>query len=619
MELMDVNQINAPHKFERKKLGKNVKCFVCNSLIWSSGCACSLCDIPVHKACAVKARKENCPVLEKELSEALSAPSGLDSPAQNLKIGMVGKRESKPTLLPHLPTLTSSSQEWNPYTSSPINIPSSPSLNGGGLEIFLSDGTSKTINYTPDTILLNVINQIREEKDIDGPYIVYDRAGKIISNFDQSLKKVKTNFPLFFTSVENTSKSSGKKSKLRLSSKRKARIGQTQEINKSTATSPQLSTKHRSKSILGPKKSGKKASLYKDIPEPFEQRHGTMSITVISVADLANQTSAYKLLYFTLTHLDNNQRHRSKLLENNATPTWNQTIKFHMPCAIGQWNIKIWAIQKIDTNAADILLGEANFVLKNFRDGDSETKTLVVRKEDIHKKEKKVKRVQLDFLQLENQQLRQEIEDERRQRESLRIKLEDVQKQMTQLHDAHTEEMKTIKNKFQRELTTKNHSEQTNVILVMQEEIEALKKELQDMRIELQQARTREEELRKSYEEQIEFFKTQAESGKSKNPKILIQWSYQDRKLKTNVQTVVHSGEGGTKRTEWTPSKSRIKSNRIEALAGGQKSFLFRQYKLPEDECEKSTQPTLPEIPPTLHLIEEKRPEKKREYKMLTS
>jgi len=110
---------------------------------------------------------------------------------------------------------------------------------------------------------------------------------------------------------------------------------------------------------------------------PFEQRHGTMSITVVSVSDLANQTSAYKLLYFTLTHLDNNQRHRSKLLENNATPTWNQTIKFHMPCSFGQWNIKIWAIQKIDTNAADILLGEANFVLKNFRDGDSETKTLV--------------------------------------------------------------------------------------------------------------------------------------------------------------------------------------------------------------------------------------------------
>jgi len=60
-----------------------------------------------------------------------------------------------------------------------------------------------------------------------------------------------------------------------------------------------------------------------------------------------------------------------------------------MPCSFGQWNIKIWAIRKIDANAADVLLGEANFVLKNFRDGDSEMKTLVLRKEDTHKKEKK--------------------------------------------------------------------------------------------------------------------------------------------------------------------------------------------------------------------------------------
>jgi len=395
MEL-DISQIVAPHKFERKKLGKNVKCFVCNSLIWSGGCACALCDVPVHKTCAVKARKENCPILEKELTDALGATSGLETPPHALKIGIGGKRESKATLT-SLPTGIAihphpafSSQNLNPNDPNIQTTPSSPSGNGG-LEIFLSDGTSKSIPYSAETNLLTIVNQIREEKEIlDGSFIVYDKAGKVISNFDQSLKKVKAAFPLFFTAIETSSKS-GKKSRLRLSSKKKTRLGQNQDP-KSLTSSPQLSTKHRSKSILGQTKKTGKKGLFKEIPETVEQRHGTMSITLISVSDLANQTSAYKLLYFTLTNLDNNnQRHRSKLLENTATPTWNQTIKFHMPCSFGQWDIKIWAIRKIDANAADVLLGEANFVLKNFRDGDSEMKTLVLRKEDTHKKEKKSK------------------------------------------------------------------------------------------------------------------------------------------------------------------------------------------------------------------------------------
>jgi len=86
-----------------------------------------------------------------------------------------------------------------------------------------------------------------------------------------------------------------------------------------------------------------------------------MSITVVTVSDLANQTSAYRILYFTLTNLETNQRHRSNLLENNANPTWNQTFKFHISFSYGQWNIKIWAIRKIDFNSADVLLGETDF------------------------------------------------------------------------------------------------------------------------------------------------------------------------------------------------------------------------------------------------------------------
>jgi len=367
VQVEDVSsQINAPHKFERKKISKNVKCFVCNSYIWSGACACILCDVPAHKSCAVKARKENCPVMERELSEALSSP-GSDK---------VVKKSSKPNV------------------NDQMDPPSSPT--NSGLEIFLSDGTSKTITYNPDTILSSIIQQIREEKVLDGAFVVYDKAGKVVTNVDQSLKKIKTAFPLFYTSVGEISSKSGKKAK-------KKKILQSPE---------KTSGKLKSKSILAINTQKKKKGLKEQIPELVEQRHGTMSITVVSVSDLANQSSAYKLLYFTLTNLDTNQRHRSKLLENTATPTWNQTIKFPMPVAFGQWIIKIWAIRKIDANAADVLLGEADFVLKNFNDGDGEVKTLPLRKEENKKEKKAGKRI--DSLQQENLQLRHELENEKK-------------------------------------------------------------------------------------------------------------------------------------------------------------------------------------------------------------
>jgi len=145
-----------------------------------------------------------------------------------------------------------------------------------------------------------------------------------------------------------------------------------------------------------------------------------MSITVVTVSDLANQTSAYRILYFTLTNLETNQRHRSNLLENNANPTWNQTFKFHISFSYGQWNIKIWAIRKIDFNSADVLLGETDFELRNFKDGESESRTLVI-KQDTKKQDKKTaKKSQLDFLLMENQKLHIELEYKKKTTRSLK-------------------------------------------------------------------------------------------------------------------------------------------------------------------------------------------------------
>jgi len=121
---VDTSQIVAPHKFERKKMGKNVKCFVCNSLIWSGGCACALCDVPVHKTCAVKARKANCPILEKELSDALSAPVGLETPPA-LKIGIGAKRDSRAALVTTTPTGTPS---HHPAFPPQTQLPSDPNI-----------------------------------------------------------------------------------------------------------------------------------------------------------------------------------------------------------------------------------------------------------------------------------------------------------------------------------------------------------------------------------------------------------------------------------------------------------------------------------------------------------
>jgi len=60
------------HQFERHKIGRGVKCIVCNSVIWSNGYACFACDSPAHKGCAVKARKEPCIVERRH-------PDGIES------------------------------------------------------------------------------------------------------------------------------------------------------------------------------------------------------------------------------------------------------------------------------------------------------------------------------------------------------------------------------------------------------------------------------------------------------------------------------------------------------------------------------------------------------------
>jgi hypothetical protein len=280
-----------------------------------------MCDSPAHKACAVKARKEICTGATLTVNDAHHTHPKL------------GKHASKNDLY---------------HSESSRELSVSGGTNGNTiLEIFFSDGSSKSIPYAPDIILVNILNHIREEKELDGSYHIYDKSGKIVNNFDQSLKKLKSAFPLFYTTVENSSKTGRKK--LRGSGKKKSKVILPTTPETKLAASPHGNFKRRSKSFLGQKKVTKKSLISKDL-ESLEQRHGSMSITVVTVSDLANQTSAYKLLYFTLTNLDTNQRHRSKLLENTANPTWNQTIKFHMPFSYGQWNIKIWAIRKIDAS-----------------------------------------------------------------------------------------------------------------------------------------------------------------------------------------------------------------------------------------------------------------------------
>jgi hypothetical protein len=319
-----------------------------------------------------------------------------------------------------------------------------------------------------------------------------------------------------------------------------------------------------------------------------EQRHGTMSITVLTVSDIANQTSAYKLLYFSLTNLDTNQRHRSKLLENTANPTWNQTIKFHMPFAYGQWNIKFWAIRKIDANAADVLLGETDFELKNFKDGDSETKTFVIKQDNHKSKEYKKgssKKVQMDFLQIENHRLYVELESEKRQREILRLQLEDLQKQYSQQQNAHSVEMNSILSKFSNKT---NNNSVDPAVLLLKEEKEQLIKELQEAKKELQAIKTKDEELRKHYEEQIEFYKAQADKseGGKKLPKVLIQWSYQDRKLKANQAQA--SVEEEDQSRNWIPSKGKG----VDIV---RKSIIVKQPNSEEPDSRTASHLTIPD------------------------
>jgi len=181
------------HKFERKKIGKGVKCLVCNSLIWSNGYACSTCDIPAHKGCAVKARKDPC---DKRITEGMESITKLSS---------MGKNNSKPII--HDSILRQEAMT-SPLSTSGTNI-GSPS----NLDIFFSDGSCKTINYQPDALLFQILGQIREEKELDGAYMIYDRAGKVITNYDQTLKKLKTVFPIFYTVVESSNRAGKKKTK----------------------------------------------------------------------------------------------------------------------------------------------------------------------------------------------------------------------------------------------------------------------------------------------------------------------------------------------------------------------------------------------------------------------
>jgi len=180
------------HKFERKKIGKGVKCLVCNSLIWSNGYACSLCEIPAHKACAVKARKDPC---DRRITEGMESITKLSAMGKNNN-----NKGSSDSIVRQ--------EVGSPLSFSGNNIGSSTNL-----EIFFSDGSCKTINYHPDAILLQILSQLREEKELEGSYMIYDRAGKVITNYDQTLKKLKTVFPIFYTVVDGTVRGTGKKNK----------------------------------------------------------------------------------------------------------------------------------------------------------------------------------------------------------------------------------------------------------------------------------------------------------------------------------------------------------------------------------------------------------------------
>jgi len=198
------------HQFEKKKVISS-KCMVCHRPIWSSAYTCSLCECTAHKGCTVKILKELCPKKPPE------------HPPETPK-HFFGRSHSKT------------------YVTDPTIV--SPQELSSTLEIFFSDGSSKTIPYQPELVLFNIINQIREEKELDGAYIIYDKAGKVINHYDQSLKKLKFAFPLFYTVVESSSKTSRKK----IESKKRMKFSPSPDNR-----SPLLSQKPRRKSFLGQK------------------------------------------------------------------------------------------------------------------------------------------------------------------------------------------------------------------------------------------------------------------------------------------------------------------------------------------------------------------------------
>jgi len=127
-------------------------------------------------------------------------------------------------------------------------------------------------------------------------------------------------------------------------------------------------------------------------------------------------------------------------------------------------------------------------------------------------------------------------------------------------------------------------------------ELQHVTQELHEVKKELQLCKLKEEENRKNFDDQIETLRVQAEKnaeGGKKFPRVHIQWSYQDKKFKTPAP----DDQSVSKRPEWTPIKSSMKSSRIEAIAGIQKTFTIGTTKASEGGDHDKHLPILPPEP----------------------
>jgi len=405
------------HRLLKTKFTKSVICKVCARPIRGisiSGFICSVCSMPMHKACASKAKKETCKdaIMAKQFEPFV--PVVRENCLQNFQRMLYQAQESeidipkkvklhvadimKATMVDFNAELANKIcqiwaqklfhqlyqdywQKWQitenadyffdhvnriadegylPNTQDVLRSkPSSPekqkSYKDKIFKVWLPKGAKVEITWNPETLLGDVLKTVREQKDIPATgYVAWDAQGFALEGQENiPLGQIEALEIYYFPEGTNPV---NVLQKVTPSNVRKERLGRSWAVVKTGQPSSQKAT------------------------EELEKRNGTISFTIHDTSHLANHGS-FENLYVSI--IDNNDKRYRTIPIPNSVPlklTWDQTFKFNVSTSYIEFMIKVWATSNT-RNTPDTELGQCTFTIENFNDGNTKEEQVKLKKE----------------------------------------------------------------------------------------------------------------------------------------------------------------------------------------------------------------------------------------------